>query len=119
MACGWIRCPVIWAPGMRSWWRTPNSASSFTPTTWCRRPCASSDRGGLPRRLAHALELLADLGCHLLRARVSLQDAERREFRRDCGRFHRLLDGGHQRFARFLRNARRREEAEPDAEELL
>ena len=50
---------------------------------------------------------------------VDLQDAERRELRRDGRRLDRLLDRVDERLARVLRDARRREKAEPDAEQLL
>src|SRR5688500_20378356 len=51
----------------------------------------------LARELADAAVLVADLGAHRLRRRALLQDAERRQLRRDRRVAFRLLDRGHPR----------------------
>src|SRR5258706_10134577 len=113
--CAWIRPPAISASATGSSPRTPNSESSFTATTWF----PSFRQAGLPGHLAHALELLADLRRELLRPGVALNNAERGQPRGDGRRLARLLDRVHEGLPRSFGNARGREKAEPDAEQLL
>src|SRR5258705_1244961 len=110
---GYVSIPstTISACATRSSPRTRNSESSFTPTTWF----PSFHQGSLPGHLAHALELLADLGRELLRPGVALQDAERGQPCRNGRRLDRLLDRLHERLPRRLGNAGRGEKTEPDA----
>src|SRR4029450_2482382 len=113
--------------------RTPNSASTFMPTTSCRmrasrrQPCCnrslsaprlppSFHQTGLLGHLAYPLELRADLGRRLLGCCVARQDAERGQSCRDGGCFDRLFDRADEGFPRVLRDPCRREKAEPDAE---
>src|SRR6185503_21036562 len=107
---------------MRSSSRTPSSASSCTATTWCPRRAPrppSLDEAGLLGQIAHALELVARLGGLLFGCGVALQDAQWREPGRGGRRLDGLLDRADERLARIVGNAGRREEGEPDAEEIL
>src|SRR5688572_16419516 len=121
-ACASIQPTTIFACATRSSSRMPSFASSSTATTSCRpraprRPLP--EHAGFPHHLRYTLRLLGNLCALRLGLRIALQDAERRELRRHGGRLDRLLDCGDERLARVLRNPRRRQEAEPDAEELL
>ena len=134
--CVSIRPTPISVRATRSLRRMPNSASICTPTTSCRRRApqrspsedraapatarpASLEQAGLPCHFADAAGFEADLGRRLLGRRVALKDAERREPARDAGGVDGLLDRADQGLSRFFRNPRRREKAEPDAEQLL